>query len=280
MFQISVENSYMNDNSKFLKEVEDKNVYNYIDYDRNQEQVNDIDKNNFYSIHNKHEMDLNNFNHENQNPAYQNEEINQLEKLIDENSIIAPDNNSAQNIRIENETSQRENKVIKQVDRYLKIRDKDIESFKDKWQYEQLNEKLKKERLKRNEMKSLNSSNISEALLDENTLKKKIPPEEKYELIKNEFLRLKSILLPDKMFRLKLFNYIADGDKVVTAFFKEIYYLTLDHKDMKRKLYHKYDIRIVENINYILLLKKINRMISKYDPLDVEFNTYIYGIYD
>lgn len=262
----------MNDNSKIMKDSEDhkteKNVYNYVDYER----VNDEYLDNDAKIDNK-SIKL-------ENPANHSEEINQLEKLINENSVICADDKSIHYQKEQDNHYQIENKVIKQVDRYLKIRDKDIESFKDKWQYEQLNEKLRKERLKKNEMKSLNSSNISEALIDENTFKKKIPPEEKYELIKNEFLRLKQILLPDKMFRLKLFNYIADGDKVVTAFFKEIYYLTLDHEDMKRKLYHKYDIRIVENINYILLLKKINKMISKYDPLDVEFNTYIYGIYD
>lgn len=122
----------MNDNSKIMKDSEDhkteKNVYNYVDYER----VNDEYLDNDAKIDNK-SIKL-------ENPANHSEEINQLEKLINENSVICADDKSIHYQKEQDNHYQIENKVIKQVDRYLKIRDKDIESFKDKWQYEQLNE--------------------------------------------------------------------------------------------------------------------------------------------
>jgi len=82
------------------------------------------------------------------------------------------------------------------------------------------------------------------------------------------------------MMRNKLFMYLANNEKTLFPFFKDVYFLTLGHETIKRKLFHKYDIKIVESINYIEFLKKINRFFSTYDPLKVEFNQYVYGKYD
>lgn len=52
--------------------------------------------------------------------------------------------------------------------------------------------------------------------------------------------------------RTRLFSYLANNDKIFFAFYKQIYYLTLDHETMKRKLYHKYDNKVLDEINIIV----------------------------
>lgn len=80
--------------------------------------------------------------------------------------------------------------------------------------------------------------------------------------------------------RKELFYHLADGNKILYAFYKQIYYLTLNPETMKRKLYHKYDCKILEGINYIMFLKKLNKYLTNYDPECVDFHYYVNGIYD
>ena len=56
--------------------------------------------------------------------------------------------------------------------------------------------------------------------------------------------------------------------------------MTLDLEIKKRKLYHKYDIRLLNNLNMITWLKSMNKFLSNYDPLSAEFNQYIYSKYN
>ena len=76
----------MNDNSKIIKDSEDhkteKNVYNYVDYERENDEYLD----------NEAKIDSKSIKLE--NPANHSEEINQLEKLINENSVIVADDKS------------------------------------------------------------------------------------------------------------------------------------------------------------------------------------------
>ena len=80
--------------------------------------------------------------------------------------------------------------------------------------------------------------------------------------------------------RKRLFEYIANGEHTAYNFLKHVYHLSLDHESIKRKLYHKYDVRVLNNLNYIEFLQKINHFFTNYDPEAVSFNNYIYGKYD
>lgn len=80
--------------------------------------------------------------------------------------------------------------------------------------------------------------------------------------------------------RNRLLENISQGDKIKQIFYKQIYYMTLNSEVMKRKLYHKYDLKVLDNVNFIEFLRKINKFLSNYDPESPEFNKYVYGIYD
>lgn len=59
-----------------------------------------------------------------------------------------------------------------------------------------------------------------------------------------------------------------------------MYYMTLDPEIIKRKLYHKCDIRLLEKLNYDDIKRKIKTFTSNYDPDTASFNKYIFGKYD
>lgn len=91
-----------------------------------------------------------------------------------------------------NKKAESSNIVNRVVRRYQNLNKNKVEDFKKKWELDKLTEKLKAERLKKNDISVLNSSNISEIIFssDNQIIVDRMTNEEKYEKIKSEFLRL------------------------------------------------------------------------------------------
>lgn len=114
-----------------------------------------------------------------------------------EGNIVLEENLNYNNENNINEESKKEvktssNIVNSAVRKYQNLNKNKVEDFRKKWELDKLTEKLKAERLKKNDISILNSSNISEIIFssDNQIIVDRMTNEEKYEKIKCEFLRL------------------------------------------------------------------------------------------
>ena len=165
--------TYDNEVIKISKEYDDnkkiKSDDNLIDKDNFEYEQIDAYNQNIENIDNNFQNDIHSFD---QQPF--DESINNLE----------PNPNK-------NENHYSKSKVLSQVRKYNQLKRQEIEDFKKLWQYDKLNERLKAERLKKNDINSLNSTNISEIVFSgDQVIDDKMTNDEKYEKIKSEFFRL------------------------------------------------------------------------------------------